>query len=236
MGAGTERGSAERREATVRDDWHAALPEERRAVYAAQVEEWEHGYAMLSVALNEAFQLRERGWLLAARQQAGCAGELAGRLAEQLLRVLAAVQRGSRWGSRLPAVAPLRPALFRGATARSLASWSDLMHGALGRRSWRFALKVAALHGAVARVSGEFHEAAREIAEGVSTEPQKCWSQLEVLHDDLNTALGEVFIVLKSFSCAASEEGWAAFRAGLAGEARVVPLSGGDRWSQAAAP
>jgi hypothetical protein len=228
MSGGTARAT------TVRDDWHAPLPGQRGELYSAQMERLEREFAMLSVALNDAFTLRAASRLLAARQQAGCAGELAGRLCGKVLPLLEAVQRGSRWGSRLPAVAPLCPALFRGATARQLASWSDLMHAALGRRSWRFALKLAALHGAVARVSGEFRETAREIADGVCTEPQKCWNQLEVLHDDLNTALGEVFIVLKSFLCAASEEGWAAFRSSLAGEAHAVPLSGRNQLSQAA--
>ena len=48
-------------------------------------------------------------------------------------------------------------------------------------------------------MTAEFHLSATAIAEGTSTQPGVCWSELDTLHYDLNTCLRESVVVLKSF-------------------------------------
>lgn len=196
---------------TVQEDWLARLPEERRAIFEAISQEWESAYAMLSVALNDAMAERAGGRLVQARRQSVMAAQLAARLVEGVAAPLEALRRRGRAGGSLPVVEALRPGHFRSERAQQSAAWSYLAHRLpLGRR-FRFLRKLAALRAVLERSGAEFTEVAQEIGEGGSVNPEASWQALELLHDDLNTAMREAVVVLKSYLGSACPNGFAAF-------------------------
>jgi len=205
-------------------DWLQRLPADRQHLFATQTRDWEQGYNMFSVTLNGAFTARSEGSLVQARQQVACAADLAERLSDSLLPTLSALARVRRW-RRVPTVEPMQPELFRGEAAQQAATWNVLLHWPLMLRRWQFGLKLNALQRAIEKVTQEFCEVAHDIADGVTVSPSAGWHALEALHDDLNTVLREAFVVLKSFLCAVSAEGYRIFRAALhLGETKVKGL------------
>lgn len=196
---------------TVQEDWLARLPEERRAIFEAISREWESAYGMLSVTLNDAMAERAGGRLVQARRQCAMAAQLAARLVESVIAPLDALRRRGRAGGALPVVEGLRPGHFRSERAQQSAAWSYLAHRLpLGRR-FRFLRKLAALRNVLERSGAEFAEVAQEIGDGSSVNPEAGWETLELLHDDLNTAMREAIVVLKSYLSAACATGFAAF-------------------------
>jgi hypothetical protein len=184
---------------SVSEDWRARLPEEKNRVFDANVQRWESAYAMLSISLNEAFSMRSQGDLVRARQQAAVCMDLVQRLAHPILGTLSLVHT---CGSRIRGVSlvrPLKPEFFRGETAQRAASWHALRHGVLLSQRSRFFHKLRTLAETFEWLVIEFEVAAREIAEGTSTEPGVCWSALDTLHYDMNTCLRESVVILKSF-------------------------------------
>lgn len=179
--------------------------------------EWEAAYGMLSVALNEAMAERAEGRLVQARRQCTMAGQLATRLVQSVDAALVALRRRGREGDSLPVVQGLRPEHFRSEAAQQSAAWSYLANGLpLGRRL-RFLLKLTALGRMLERTRAEFCSVAEEIAEGTSVSPEAGWRSMELLHDDLNTAMREAVVVLKSYLSAAGASGFAAFRQQMRG-------------------
>jgi len=195
----------------VQEDWLARLPEERRAIFEAISREWEAAYAMLSVMLNDAMAERASGRLVQARRQSTMAGQLAARLVEAVVGPLDALRRRGRAGGSLPVVEALRPGHFRSERAQQAAAWGYLAHRVpLGRR-FRFLTKLAALRRMLERAASEFCDIAQEVGEGTSVDPEACWRALELLHDDMNTAMRESVVVLKSYLSTACDNGFAAF-------------------------
>ncbi len=201
---------------SVQEDWLARLSDERRAVYEAVAGEWEAAYAMLSVALNDAIAERAAARLVQARRHITIAGQLASRLTESLAAPLDALRPRGRADRSLPAVEALHPRHFRSEQAQQGAAWSYLVHWLpLGRRL-SFLAKLSALRSVLHRTGAQFCEIAQEIGDGGSVDPEASWSALEVLHYDLNTAMRESVVVLKTYLSAASAGGFAAFRRQLA--------------------
>src|ERR1700676_5746669 len=84
---------------SVSDDWVAALPREKKQLFETVVRRWESGYAMMSVALDDALSLRARGELICARQQVSIAADLLGRLTASLVSLCSTlIVRGRRLG------------------------------------------------------------------------------------------------------------------------------------------
>jgi len=184
---------------TVQQAWRQRLPEPHDRLFDATVAELEAAYAMLSVALNEAFALRSRGRLNGAQEAAGVAAELLERLSEGLLGSLAALAGHAKHFGALPDVAPLDPEFFRGEPAKRAAAWNRVLQNVLfGARS-RFFHKIHTLDDLSRGLADEFQKAAGEIAEGASTSPARDWAALETIHDDLNTCLRETIVVFKTF-------------------------------------
>ena len=209
--------------AGVGQDWVRLLPDDRQRFFEAQTTDWERAYGMFSVVLNDALTARRRGELVHARQQAACSADLAHRLSHSLRPALSAFARNHQW-ERPPGIEPMQPDLFRGQAAQHAATWNRILHWPVAVRSWQFALKLHALRHAMESVTAEFCEVAQDIADGLSVHPDAGWRELETLHDDLNTVLREVFVVLKSFLCAVSEEGYRAFHVAL-GQAKLKGFS-----------
>jgi hypothetical protein len=220
-------------ESSVQHGWLARLPADRLQVFDNLSCGWEHGYAMLSVALDQAIALREDGRLVQARRQAAVAGALAARLADHLAHSFAALQRAGFLRGRLPEVESLCRRNFRGGQARRVATWNAVAGWVpLGLRV-RFVLKLLALRGALKETSREFCEVAREIEEGACIDPGAAWRALDALHYDLNTVMREAVVLLKSYLAAAGPQAFAALCSQLAAPAGagLTPRPGFSRVS-----
>jgi len=204
----------------VCEDWITALPREKARTFEALVRQWECTYAMMSIALDDAVSFRARGELVCARQQVSIAAELLERLGGALNFLCETLTTRARRLRDLPCVEPLNTNFFRGNTGRSAASWNSILHHILfGHRS-RFFHKLRILSETVDHLSGEFREAAGDIAKGLATQPSDCWERLECLHYDFNTCLRETEVVLKSFLRILPSEQLA----GLSTELDVAPI------------
>lgn len=216
---------------TVRDQWSARLPEAQERVFASLVGELEVAYAMLSITLNEAFTLRRRGALNRARESAGVSADLFERLAAEVQVVLDVVGEESKHFGALPEVTPPQPEFYRGESARRAASWNQLLHRVLFSARARFFHKLHALEDTVRQLTGEFRDAADEIAAGASVDPEKHWSLLDSAHYDLNTSLRETIVLLKSFLHGLPGRQLGAFALGL--ETRRIAIAPAGRSASA---
>ena len=207
----------------VSDDWMSKLPPEKNELFEGVVRRWEAAYAMLSVALNDAFSLCARGELVRARQQLAVASDLAGLLGPPLVGALLTMGNHAREHGTYSRVEPLNPVFFRGATAHRAASWSSLWHGVLFRERPRFLQKLRVLSKAIQELTSEFRATAAVLVDGTSTEPGARWAALDVLHFDLNTCLRETVVILKSFLCAVPNGEMEGLRIRLTGPPSATP-------------
>jgi len=183
----------------VCEDWITILPRDKAKTFDALVRQWECAYAMMSIALDDAFSLRSRGELVCARQQVSIAAELLERLSESLTSLCEVLSMQGRRLRSLPVVEPLNGGFFRGNTAQSAASWNGILHHVLfGNRS-RFFHKLRILSDTIEHIAREFRDAAGDISKGLSIQPSDCWTRLDYLHYDFSTCLRETEVVVKSF-------------------------------------
>jgi hypothetical protein len=208
-----------RRTASVQEDWVAWLPEEKDRLFDATLNELEISYGILSVTLDDAFNLCRQGKLAPAREQARMFAELFDRLGGRLRGILRSLYEHSRQFGTFPNTAPLRPRFFRSERAQQVARANNLLAVVRFRARTRFFRKLGALEEIVAGLQRDARETARDIAEGIAVSWRKQWILLEVLDYDLNTSLRETTIVLKSFFCVLPIEELPAFRQ------RVVSLT-----------
>jgi hypothetical protein len=183
----------------VSDDWITALPREKNQVFQVVVGRWECTYAMMSVALDDAFALRAGGGLVCARQQVSVASDFLGRLSESLISLCETLEQRGKKLAKLPAVEPLNTKFFRGNTGQSAASWNGILHHVLFGNRARFFHKLRILSETLEQIEREFHDAAGDISKGLSVQPSDCWERLDFLHYDFNTCLRETEVVLKAF-------------------------------------
>lgn len=199
------------RTASVQEQWVAWLPEEKERVYTAALKELEVSYVILSVSLDDGFALCKQGKLQAAREQAVVFAALYDRLAERLRIVVRSVgEHGRQFGTH-SRVAPLRLDWFRSETARQM-----VRHHRLAARfrmgvPSHFFHKLKTLDETMGSLQKEARQVSDEIADGTTLRWRTRWGQLEMLHDDLNTCLRELTVVLKSFFCMLPLEQLAAF-------------------------
>jgi hypothetical protein len=201
-----------RRTASVHEDWLAWLPEEKEGLFDAALGELEVSYSILSVTLNDAFNLCRQGKLAPAREQARMFAELFDRLAGRLRGILRSLYEHSRQFGTFPNIAPLRPRYFRSERAQQVARANNLLSVVRFRARTRFFRKLGALEEIVAGLQRDARGTARDIAEGVAVSWRNHWAHLEILDYDLNTSFRETTIVLKSFLCALPTEELALFR------------------------
>jgi len=184
---------------SVRQDWRTALPREKNYVFETAVRQWECSYAMMSVALDDAFSMRNRGELVCARQQVRVAADLLERLSGSLLGFCDAVSKRARRIEKLPVVEPMKTEFFRGDIAQSAASWNGILHRLLFGDRQRFVQKIRVLSETLANLDREFANTADDLFKGISVQPGNGWKMLDCLHYDYNTCLRETEVVLKSF-------------------------------------
>jgi hypothetical protein len=219
----------------VLDDWVSALPREKSQVFEVVVQRWECSYAMMSVALDEAFSLRASGELVCARQQVSIASGLLGRLAPALISLCETLAARGRRVSKFPVVEPMNAEFFRGNTAQSAASWNGILHHVLFSTRSRFFHKLRILCHTIELLESEFVDAAADISKGLSVEPTDCWQRLDNIHYDFNTCLRESEVVLKSFLRILPDEQLSAVATDLDAPPRPKPVPAKSRLSDASA-
>lgn len=198
---------------SVRQDWSARLPADKKSLFDAVVRQWENAYAIFSVALDEAFAFRADGKLSRARQCAEIASGSVANLTEPLAAACRVLAKAGRHLSCPPAVAPLSPSFYRGDFARQSAQWNQLTHHILfGSRS-RFLHKLRVLEIMIPSLGDIF----RRTCEALSSEfnPRACWDRLDELHYDVNTCLRETIVVFKSFLLAVPDPALSSFESEL---------------------
>jgi hypothetical protein len=195
-----------RRYDSVHQDWRAFLPEAKAGFFYAHANELENAYLMLSVALDGALELRQRGQSVMAFQTAEVTPELCDRLVLRLSSVLHAMRQQARHFGIVPNLAPLEAANFRTERAQRAARFSSLMSHVLFSERSQFIHKVSTLEQIVEEVGESFIEAAQRLEAGESEDPSEFWHALDACHFDLNTCLRETLVLVKSFLVVLPEE------------------------------
>jgi hypothetical protein len=220
-----ERTHSLRVRSSVREDWRAWLPEDKSRVFQEFVQQFETAYSMLSISLDEAIALREKGLLGKARGAAAVTAGVSQLLLKPLAAMLRALGMHARHYGTAPNADPLDPANFRGLRRQRAARMGVLLsHVLLSQRS-QFLHKIHDLLEMVEDIQKELGTALEEVVDGTSISPLEVWLELDSLHYDLNTCLRETIVLLKSFLHVLPDEEVAAFQE----EARRLP-------SQAPAP
>lgn len=197
---------------SVRNEWLARLPEDKDALFRTSEARFESYYGMLSVTLDEALRLRHQGELSRARGEAFMCSALHERFTARLLEALEALESHTRHYGTQPAVAALDPGNFRGEASRRSSAWNSLLHHVLFGSRLRWFHKLQTLRVIIAETNSEFRAAAMELSEGTAINPARRWESLESMHDDMNTCLREMVVMLKCFLRVLPEEQVKPFR------------------------
>jgi hypothetical protein len=192
-------GSLPLRGNSVQADWRAGLPKEKAEVYNKHVHELESSYAMLSVALNEAIELRQLGQPGKSQLAVGITSALCKLLTQALGGLLHALSEHAKHYGTTPNAAPLDPANFQGQRGQRSARMSSLLNRVLLTHRLQFLHKVSTLEEMVDDLGKDFRTAAEDLAEGTSLNPREIWAEVDSDHYDLNTCLRESIVVFKSF-------------------------------------
>jgi len=206
---------------SVKDDWRAWLPEEKAQVFHKQVHELESSYAMLSVSLDEAIELRQLGEPGKSLQAVGITSGLCKLLTQTLVGLLRALSEHAKHYGTIPNAAPLDPANFQGQRGQRSARMNSLLNHVLLSHRLQFLQKVSTLEEMVEDLGKDFRRAADDLAEGASLNPKKMWAEVDADHYDLNTCMREAIVVFKSFLIALPESQLAAFQNALCQQSQL---------------
>ena len=197
---------------SVKDDWRAWLPEDKGQVFHCLVRQLESSYAMLSVSLDEALELRHLGQSSKSLLDIGISSGLCQLLTQPLSGLLRALSEHAKHYGTVPNAAPLDPANFQGQRCQRSARMSSLLNHVLLSSRLQFLSKVTTLEEMVEDLDKDFRHAADDLAEGVSLNPAKMWADVDTDHYDLNTCLRESIVVFKSFLIALPDGQLGAFQ------------------------
>lgn len=194
------------RGASVKADWRARLSPEKNEVYGAYVQEFETSYAMFSVTLNEAIELRQAGLSAKCFQVVWMASALCARLARSLSATLQALGEHAKHYGTMPSSAPLDSCNFQGTREQRSARMSGLLSRVLLTQRSQFLHKINTLHEMIENLDHQFRDTADELASGTSVDPPVDWKALDEAHYDLNTCLRESIVLLKCFIVAVPDD------------------------------
>lgn len=192
-------GVPSRRYDSVQQDWRAILPIDKASLFFVHTGELENTYMMLSVSLNEAIALRDKGEANRACQEAGVVGELCSRLAVQINAVIHAMRQHSRLFGVVPNQVPLQEVNFHSERGQRSARHSNMISRVLLSERSQFLSKLKSLEEIVDQLTDEFVEFTRELANDGALGACGLWKTLDLDHFDLNTCLREVDVLFKSF-------------------------------------
>ena len=187
------------RGSSVLQDWRASLPEEKAQVFLKQERHLDSLYCMFSISLNEAIELRHGGLLASSLRAISISSELCERLTDSLARMLRALHEHARHYGTVPNAAPLNPENYQGRPSQLSARMSGLLNRVLLSHRLQFLHKVSTLEEMVNDLGTAFRFAAGELSDGLSTDPERMWNEVDANHYDLNTCLREAIVLFKSF-------------------------------------
>lgn len=213
---------------SVKDDWRAWLPLEKAEVFQKQVHELESSYVMFSVSLDEAIELRQLGQPGKSMQAVGITSGLCGLLTQLLGGLLRALSEHAKHYGTIPNAAPLDPANFQGQRGQRSARMSSLLNHVLLSQRLQFLHKVSTLEEMVEDLGRDYRQAADDLADGISLNPNKMWADVDSDHYDLNTCLREAIVVFKSFLIALPENQLGAFQNTVRQQSEVPPAGPGS--------
>ncbi len=203
------------RGSSVQADWRAWLPEEKDQVFHKLVQELESSYAMFSVSLNEAIELRQMGRLTKSLSAIGMTSGLCRRLTEPLGGLLRALCEHAKHYGVIPNAVPLDPGNFRGQKGQRSARISSLLNRVLLTRRLQFLHKASTLGEMVEDLGQDFRFAADDLSGGMCINPGGMWEEVDTGHYDLNTCLREAVVLFKSFLMALPQDQLGAFQVTL---------------------
>jgi hypothetical protein len=199
----------------VRDDWRAWLPEAKARVHESCTLELETLYNMLSISLDEALEMRNRGNLSKAYEAARIAQGVCMRFGQSLEAVLSGLHRHVKHFSVVPNTAPLDPENFRGARGQRTAKITGFLNRVLLSHRSQFIHKTSILREMVTTLRDEFCRVVDELVSGIHLRTDAFWQALDQSHFDLNTCLRETFVLLKSFLVVLPEDQISSFESSL---------------------
>jgi hypothetical protein len=217
------------RGASVREDWHAWLPDQKAKAFDAHCQQLEASYTMLSVSLDEAMALHRSGHLAKSFQAVCVTPALCTRLAEPLSALIRSLGEHAKHYGTVPNAAPLNPANFQGLRGQRSARSSSLLSRVLLSHRSQFLHKLGTLNEMVEDFHREFSQAAVELSEGPAADTPPLWDTLDSCHFDLNTCLREAIVLLKSFLVALPENELAGFEQTYRAQLRGFPPREQDR-------
>ena len=194
------------RGASVKADWRAKLSQEKNEVFGTYVRQFETSYAMFSISLDEAIELRQAGLLDKCSQVVWMASSLCDRLARPLSATLRALGEHAKHFGTIPSNSPLDSSNFQGVREQRSARMSGLLSRVLLTQRSQFLHKISTLYEMVENLDHQFRDTADELASGSSLDPRVGWKALDDAHYDLNTCLRESIVLLKSFMVAVPDD------------------------------
>jgi hypothetical protein len=181
-------------------------------VFSAYVQELETVYAMFSIALDEAIELRLTGDVAKSCQAVWVTPDLCSRLAAPLTALLRSLDEHAKHYGTIPNAAPLDPCNFQGSREQRAAKISDLLSRVLLTHRSQFLYKIGTLIEMVEDIGQDFRTAAEKLSSGSSIQPDEDWTTVDAAHYDMNTCLREVVVLLKSFFVVLPEDQLVAFQ------------------------
>lgn len=200
------------RTSSVKDDWRAYLPEEKSRAFNAYVRELECSYGMLSVALNEALELRQNAQIHKSCQAIHVTPQLCDRLTTCLASLIRVLGEHAKHYGTVPNTAPLDAENFASVRCQRSARMSGLLSKVLLSQRTQFLHKLGTLQEMVEELGKDYCDNAQELAAGIGTDPIALWGLVDAAHYDLNTCLRETIVLLKSFLRALPDNQLAGFQ------------------------
>jgi hypothetical protein len=205
------------RAGSMSKDWRSPLSAEKSKTYLDTLRGLETSYAMFSVNLDEAIGLRRHGRFGKAHQALSVTPALCKRLADPLLTLLRAMLAHAKHFRIVPNLSPLDPENFQQAKSRRAASFNGICSRIFLSQRSQFLHKISTLLELVENLNESFCNAAEELNDPSSVQPEREWDLLDASHYDLNTCLRESIVLLKCFLLALPEEQLLDFNTALNG-------------------
>jgi hypothetical protein len=209
------------RGASVESDWRAWLSAEQELVFSRNVKALESNYAMFSISLNEALELRQDRRLGKSLEAVHISSGFCLLLTASLCGLLRALIEHAKHYGTIPNAAPLDPANFQGQKSQKSARMSSLLNHFLLTQRLQFLSKVSTLGEMVEDLGTDYCHSAADLFDGTSVDPRRTWEAVDADHYDINTCLREAIVLLKSFLLVLPVDQLAAFQQTILDQANI---------------
>jgi len=200
---------------SVSQNWRSPLSPEKSIPYLHTLRLLETSYTMFSINLDEAIGLRRCGQLGRAYQALSITPTLCLRLANQLQLLLRAMLSHAKHFHVVPSINPLNAENFQNPRSRRAASFNSLCSRVVLSQRSQFLHKLSTLADLIEDLEKTFGEAAADLKDSSSVQPERQWAILDSSHYDINTCLRESIVLLKCFFHALPVEQITEFTAAL---------------------